>query len=351
MQTVLKASAHDVRYFATLLRGVHVVDRATIIVTPLGITVTTEEARNLLATAIIFPSVFDEFEFNAPEGVPKKDIEDDTSSDAEEDETEPSVTFEVGLPLFLDVLGIYGSAGTSAAAMNKPRWKKVGGAEGSEDENEGAKAQPFGGASGSSEKRTGMRLSYAGAGHPLTLIVAEDAAGPSTTVELSTYEAEPHLDVSFDTNSAVLKIILKSQWLRDALSEVDTSCEKLTFIGNPPLSGEGSHPRRGKAQSRPMFRIQASGTFGSTEMDYPNDRDVLESFECLQTVRFSYRFAHILRVMRALQSSAKASLRINDEGVLSLQFLMPAPSSRPGRKGDGTDAFIEFRCLALNEDC
>jgi cell cycle checkpoint protein len=53
-----------------------------------------------------------------------------------------------------------------------------------------------------------------------------------------------------------------------------------------------------------MLRIQAAGTFGSTEvrpvpirethffhqasqqMDYPNDRDVLESFECTRPVSF-----------------------------------------------------------------
>lgn len=79
---------------------------------------------------------------------------------------------------------------------------------------------------------------------------------------------------------------------------------------------------------------------------------------------FSYRFGHILRTIKALQSSIKTSLRIDEDGLLSLQFLMP--SSKP-RAAGGTDAFIEFRvstvrvftaifiheiiqCLALDDD-
>lgn len=115
-------------------------------------------------------------------------------------------------------------------------------------------------------------------------------------------------------------------------------------------------------------------------MDYPDDRDVLEAFECFQITRFrcallsmvllyinrfvSYHFKHIAKTMRALQTSTKTSLRIDDEGLLSLQFLMPAPSLKSNR--EQTAAFTEFRvrqimfleaitnegnqCLALDED-
>jgi cell cycle checkpoint protein len=53
----------------------------------------------------------------------------------------------------------------------------------------------------------------------------------------------------------------------------------------------------------------------------------------------SYRFAHISRTLRALQNSTKTSLRIEDEGLLSLQFLVPVPKPRGGM----SDSFIEFR--------
>ena len=53
----------------------------------------------------------------------------------------------------------------------------------------------------------------------------------------------------------------------------------------------------------------------------------------------SYRFAHISRTLRALQISTKTSLRIEEEGLLSLQFLVPVPKPRGGM----SDTFIEFR--------
>jgi hypothetical protein len=62
----------------------------------------------------------------------------------------------------------------------------------------------------------------------------------------------------------------------------------------------------------------------------------------------SYRFAHISRTIRALTSSTKTSLRIDDQGLLSLQFLMPAPRSQ---RVVSTEAFIEFRVCPEHSLC
>lgn len=248
-----------------------------------------------------------------------------------------------------------GAATSSNSSKLKRRWRRD--ESDHEDAEEGHEAGPSYGprangnkASNDSRidqyfgtgKGTGMRMSYAGPGYPLTMLIAEDSNGPTATCEITTFDPEPHLDLPFDTSDTVLKIILKSSWLRDALSEIDPSCDKLTIIGNPP-------PPPGKAAlSHPRLRLQAAGNFGSTEMDYPNDKEVLETCECEQTVNFSYRFSHISKALRALQSSTKTSLRINEDGMLSLQFLMPAPKPR-GARGSESSAFIEYRCLSLDE--
>jgi len=65
--------------------------------------------------------------------------------------------------------------------------------------------------------------------------------------------------------------------------------------------------------------------------------------------RHSYRFSHIAKTLRALQSSTKTSLRIDDEGLLSLQFMMPSPKAR-GPDSEGPQAFIDFYCLPLDEE-
>ncbi|KAJ7168370.1 Rad1/Rec1/Rad17 [Mycena crocata] len=369
---VLKASVHDVRYLATLLRGVNFINRATVTIAKTGFVIVVEEARTLLATAYIFADIFDEYTYN-----PETPAAPQDSQNSDREEEEEVAAFEIPLNTLIDCLNIFGTAGSSTAGAGGTtgkykKWKRAGedsDPEGDEDDARGRRSsagtargidQYFGG----SDKGTGMRMTYAGSGHPLTLLIAEDAAGPTTTCEIMTYDAEPHLELPFEpsrmcvpisiTRAAaelhrVLKIILKSSWLRDALSELDPSCDKLTFIGNPPpVATNGKQRQQPRAANgTPMLRIQAAGTFGSTEMDYPNDRDVLETFECTRPVSFSYRFGHISRTLRALQSSTKTSLRIDDEGLLSLQFLMPAPKAKTE---SSSDAFIEFRCLALDDE-
>ncbi|KAJ7063584.1 Rad1/Rec1/Rad17 [Mycena amicta] len=357
---VLKASVHDLRYFSTLLRGVNFVNRATVTITKSGFVVVVEEARTLLGTAYIFADIFDEYTYCSESNAPPPPHSQ--RSDAEEEED--NAAFEIPLNTLIECLNIFGTAGNSSAANGPSRytkWKRTGedsdNEGGEEDETARGKNRRRSNAKGidqyfgPSDKGTGMRMTYSGSGFPLTLLIMEDSAGPTTTCEITTYEAEPHLQLHFEPERVVLKIILKSSWLRDALSEIDPSCEKLTFIGNPPPNVDAGHGKQRAAlrsSNAPLLRIQASGTFGSTEMEYPNDREVLETFECTQPVRFSYRVGHIGRTLRALQSSTKTSLRIDDEGLLSLQFLMPAP--RATTKPEGSDGFIEFRCLPLDDE-
>ncbi|KAE9398343.1 Rad1-domain-containing protein [Gymnopus androsaceus JB14] len=365
----LKASVHDVRYFCALLRGVNFANVSTRFsqinsLNDRGLVVVVEEARTLLGKAYIFADVFDEFTFNA-------DIPEAQPSQSQQAEVPDSI-FEIPLNLFLECLNIFGTAGGSASNKSGKykAWKKPGEESDDNESNEaegdqegrGGNKQAKAGAGrleqffSGSDRKTSMRLTYIGPGHPLTLIVAEDASGPTTTCEIATFDAEPHLELPFDSEQMVLKIILKSSWLRDALSELDPSYDKLTFIGNPPGVPEpgaqtARERQRARLQAKPILRIEATGTFGNTQMDYPNDRDVLESFECVKPVSFSYRFSHISRTVRALQTSVKTSLRIDSEGLLSLQFLMPSPTSRMNPSGSNdTSNFIEFCCLALEDE-
>ncbi|KAI0042109.1 Rad1-domain-containing protein [Auriscalpium vulgare] len=343
---VLTSSLHDIRYFSSLLRGVNFANRATVTITASGFTVQVEEARTIIATAYIFADIFDEYTYSPPAPDPPSHSQSQPTSSPTPPPSSPSdaptTALEIPLGTFIECLNIFGTANAGAGGAGKggKRWRRPG----EEDDGDGgadgraARIQQFftGG-----EKRTGMRMSYMGEGHPLTLLVAEDAAGPTAKCEVTTYEAEPMLDLPFDSDQTVLKIILKSSWLRDALSELDQSTDKLTFVGNPPVPGQA----RARTTAKPIFRIEAIGTYGSTEMDYPNDRDVLETVECPHPVNFSYRYSHISKALKALGSSAKTSLRIDEDGLLSLQFLMPSPKPRGGT----SQAFVEFRCLPLDE--
>lgn len=262
-----------------------------------------------------------------------------------------ATAFEIPLHTLMDCLNVFGTAGQAPGAGSKK--KKDGddddGAGGGKKDKGKGRADADAGNARLEEwfapgKGTGMRMSYAGPGHPLTVLVAEESGGPTATCEITTWEPEPRMEMHFDNDVAVLKIILKSSWLRDALSELDPSTKRLTIIGNPPPPA--APPNRALRNAPPRLRLRAVGEFGTTEMDYPNDREVLETCECPAPVSFTYTYSYIARAVRALQSSLKTSMRIDNEGLLSMQFLMPGPR-RPGR--ERSQAFIEFWCLPLEE--
>ncbi|KAH6918975.1 Rad1/Rec1/Rad17 [Coprinopsis sp. MPI-PUGE-AT-0042] len=377
---ILSTMVNDVRYFAAVLRGVHFSNMATVTITKQGLTITVEEARTLLGTAFIFSEMFDIYEYyteaeqrRAFEKQERRRFQENSQSQAnapsddepdDADDEPQNAAFQVHLNILIECINIFGTAGPMATPFTSntnthKKWRRgdeetdhegVGGGGGRRggDDLGNRRIEAFLG--GGPANRTNLRMIYPGNGYPLSLIVAEETGGPTTTCEITTYDPEPQLDLNFDNSKLVLKIILKSSWLRDALSELDPSCEKLTLMGNPSLdesrdpSSTGRRPQK-RAPTTPLFRIQANGTFGSTEMDYPDDKEVLETFECSQRVQFTYRLPHILKTLRALSSSTKTSLRIDEDGLLSLQFLMPSPKPR----GEATDAFIEFRCLALDD--
>lgn len=63
-------------------------------------------------------------------------------------------------------------------------------------------------------------------------------------------------------------LLYQSSWFRDALSELDPSYDKLTFISNPPDAVDEATTGRQRRRNgtKPILRIKAGGNFGSTEV-------------------------------------------------------------------------------------
>ena len=214
-------------------------------------TVTVEEARTLLGTAFIFSEVFDEYTYHSELPPPRqarhqkpKPRQADpnasgTESDSENGENKEELdnaAFEIPLNTLIDCLNIFGTAsalnamatisgssgggGAPSNSKQAKKWRRVGDGDSDGEGRAGGRGLDAYFGPGAGEKRTGMRLSYLGAGYPLTLIMyvllvsfircsfpsdksfirAEDAAGPTTTCEITTFDPEPQLELHYDND-------------------------------------------------------------------------------------------------------------------------------------------------------
>lgn len=137
---------------------------------------TYHDAKTRIGTAFIFATLFDEFSFHHARS--RETAESSQSAEID------NIAFEIPLNTVIECLNIFGSAGISSSAGGSyKKWKMTEDGsenEGGADENDRDKqrrngTRPARGIEsyfgGGSEKRTGMRLSYAGPGYPLTLIL------------------------------------------------------------------------------------------------------------------------------------------------------------------------------------
>lgn len=130
-------------------------------------------AHHSLGTAFIFSDIFDEYIYHSENNLPV------SSQNSQEVDAIDNAAFEVPLNTLIECLNIFGSAGTmSTTTINSnkyKKWKKASDDSDRDDENDGRGKGGTRGIDsyfgGGSDKRTGMRMSYAGAGYPLTLLL------------------------------------------------------------------------------------------------------------------------------------------------------------------------------------
>lgn len=213
------------------------------------------------------------------------------------------------------------------------------------------------------------RLAYSHIGGPLIVVLSE--GNISTTASLTAYEPMAINEIPFDRQSLALKVIMKSSALFDAITELSTTNpSRLTIMAAP--------------QSQRLSLIAASET-GSTIVDFSADlvapsqkrtknsgaaavtSSILETFlvPSSHKVMYDYKFGLVKRATRAMSMATKLSLRIDDQGVMNMQFMVEledttslstgAPGA-PGTASAGTSglpgrvAFVDFRFVPFIRD-
>lgn len=293
-----------------------------------------------LGSAFLSKDLFTAYTFRAPapQNPSQRQINDSDDEDEPADDNDLPI-FQISLPALLETLQIFGLTDPNTS---KPPW---------------ARDNPTSTATGGAffNNVLGMnnmcRIAYDAPGSPLTIVLTE--ATIRTTCSLTTYEPAFSEEIPFDRQNLALKTIMRGTWLYDAISELSsTSPEKLTLWART----------RGR---KPYFALSSFGTLGSARVEFnnaptrappppanPNSGDaappastLLETFQLsdpTSTFRASYKFSLIQRAARAMSVATKVSVRVDEQGVLSLQFMVEVEA--------GKVSFVDFRFVPLVED-
>nr|XP_061800564.1 cell cycle checkpoint protein RAD1-like [Nerophis lumbriciformis] len=263
-QYVLVASLDNVRNLSNILKAIAFKDHAIFTATPNGLKVTVEDSKCLQANAFIQAEIFQEFTIK-----------------------EDQIGLQINLTVLMDCLSIFGGTAVPGAS-------------------------------------TALRLCYKGYGYPLTLFLEEGSV--VTVCKINTQEPEEPIDFEFCSSNVTNKVILLSESLKEAFSELDMTSEVLEITMSP---------------SQPYFRLSTFGNAGSADYDYPKDSDMMELFHCTTTQSNRYKMALLKPSTKALALSCKVSVRTDSRGVLSLQYMV--------RNDDGQICFVEYYCCPNEE--
>ncbi|KAL8672481.1 MAG: hypothetical protein Q9168_003052 [Polycauliona sp. 1 TL-2023] len=319
------AVSGSARHLFQLLKCIQFATKAQVRITPEGLRFTVEESRvvqgrrirsvtctssSQVGIAFLEKSLFTSYNYSPSVG-----------SQTDEEEVDDTAVFQISLTVLLETLQIFGVNDI------KDRWASRDPASGGITGALGRGGRPaaFG------NRVLGMtgvcRLSYAAKGEPLCVVLEE--AGVTTTCEMVTYEPENQEEIPLQRDALTMKIIMRSNWLHDAVNELSsTSPSRLTIAASP---------------SAPYLVLSSNGPLGSAAVEFSRDAQLLETFQVPKRTSNTYKHSLIKTATRAMSNASKVSIRGDEQGVLSLQFMIEI-------EGIGI-SFVEFRFVPfLPED-
>ncbi|KAI9499179.1 Rad1/Rec1/Rad17 [Zychaea mexicana] len=238
----------SVRTVLNLLKSIQIKNIATCNIYDEGITFTCVETHRIKAIAYLRRHMFESYRKQQNQDIP---------------------TFGVGLNTLIDCLSLLGPASTPAADTCKFR--------------------------------------YSVTGSHLEIIRDDRENNVSTNCRLVTLEPdEENMELSLnDDRNLSQQLIMKSSWLKEAMSDVDNSCERIIMTFSP---------------TDPCFSLSGEGNIGTFQMEYQEHSEPFISFHCHEEASYSYHASHIAYCNKALDQSDEVSLRVSRDGVLSMLF-------------------------------
>ncbi|TKA80698.1 hypothetical protein B0A55_03692 [Friedmanniomyces simplex] len=328
---LFSAVSSSARQLLLLLRCIAFTKKALVRISADGLRFSTEEGSTMESFIFLEKALFTSYTYNPP---PPPSSQDDPPAPP---------TFEINLTSLLETLNIFSLSDPNSA-------KRPGGY----DDFAAHRLNRHAGINAFSNRTLGVTgvctFSYDGPGTPLSIHMSE--AGVTTTCDLTTYEADNAEEIPFHRDDLALKTIMRASSLLDAITELSSMTPASIAIHASPTSSSSS---RGNPNAN--LSLSATGALGSATVDFTtstsSDTPVLETFHCAGRIRSNYRFAALKAAQRAMAAATKVSVRVDGEGVLSLQFLVEVEGvgSMGGGGGGGAlpVAFVDFRVVPLVE--
>ncbi|KAG4422472.1 hypothetical protein IFR04_004373 [Cadophora malorum] len=300
---IFKSVSSSARQLFQLLNCIRFAPKAQVQISPEGIRFAVEESRVMQGIVFLDKALFTTFNCTLPEPEP--------AADDAEPEVPDLPNFQVSLAALLETLQIFGAADPTNTRFLK-----------SDNDGYSSNIRP-GRPNAFSNQALGMagvcRLSYAGIGSPFSIVLEE--SGVTTTCNLNTYEPENPEEIPFQRDAMQVKIIMQARWLFDAVSELSaTSPTRLDITAHP---------------AAPYLSLSAVGPLGSASVEFAKGRELLETFTVAEKWTQSYKFEMIKSAAEAMRLASKVSVRGDEQGVLSLQFMVEV-------EGGGI-SFVDFR--------
>jgi hypothetical protein len=148
------------------------------------------------------------------------------------------------------------------------------------------------------------------------MLLVEDCAETFFRIRVEEYDEL----IDFDLTPVIIKIMMKAQEVWEyfrILEDVSPDIIGLTVTPNESLV------------------ISADCTEGSVELVLPKTADVIESFECSQALKSSYKLSSIKHAIKIMALSSKCALKQDPRGILCFCFLI---------EGE-IDSFVEYYCI------
>ncbi|KAK3710736.1 checkpoint clamp complex protein Rad1 [Vermiconidia calcicola] len=317
---LLTAVSSSARQLLLLLRCISFSKKSRVRISAEGIRFSTEEGSIMEAFVFLEKSLFTSYTYNAPPPL-----------SSQEDVPAPPY-LEINLTALLETLNIFGLS-DPASAMGKRGGEYDSFATHRLNRHNAFSTHALGMPAGI------CTFSYAGSGSPLSIHMSE--SGVTTTCDLTTYEASTTEEIPFNRDSLALKTIMRASSLLDTVTELSSmNPETITITATP-----------GSAASN-NISFTSTGSLGSATVDFTTNTPlsttapILETFQCPRKTSASFKFGLVKAAQRAMASATKVSLRLDGEGVLSLQFLVELVEGK--EEGEGV-AFVDFRVVPLFE--